>query len=145
MTSSTRFRAAQPRYSVIVYKLFIKKLFPVRELYSSHQLSAWSKRASACASRKRVIVMSGEGSSAVPLSSEAQDAKEMVHQQLMRKMANKMMSEAIEEERQRRMKESEAGEGAERQKAYNQLIVVQEDLVRTINLMRVRAHCRWFN
>ena len=86
--------------------------------------------------------MSGEGSSAVPLSSEAQDAKEMVHQQLMRKMANKMMSEAIEEERQRRMKESEAGEGAERQKAYNQLIVVQEDLVRTINLMRVRAHCR---
>ena len=81
--------------------------------------------------------MSGETSSEVPLSSGAQEAKEMVHQQLMRKMANKMMAEAIEEERQRRIKESEGEEGAERQKAYEQLIVVQEDLVRTINLMRV--------
>lgn len=81
--------------------------------------------------------MSGQVSNEVPLSSEAQEAKEMVHQQLMRKMATKMMAEAIEEERQRRIKESEMEEGAERQKAYNQLIVVQEDLVRTINLMRV--------
>lgn len=81
--------------------------------------------------------MSAEVSSEVPLSNEAQEAKEMVHQQLMRKMANKMMAEAIEEERQRRIKESETEEAAERQKAYNQLILVQEDLVRTINLMRV--------
>lgn len=83
--------------------------------------------------------MSGKVSSEVPLSTEAQEAKEMVHQQLMRKMANKMMAEAIEEERQRRIKESETEEAAERQKAYNQLILVQEDLVRTINLMRVKS------
>ena len=74
----------------------------------------------------------------VPLSKAAQEAKELVHQQLMRTMANRMMAEAIEEERQRRIKEkSESEEGGERQKAYNQLIVVQEDLIRTINLMRV--------
>lgn len=76
-------------------------------------------------------------SSEVPLSSAAQEAKERVHQELMRSMANKMMAEAIEEERQRRIKENEAEDGGERQKAYSQLIVVQEDLVRTINLMRV--------
>lgn len=81
--------------------------------------------------------MSTEGSAEVPLSSGAQEAKEMVHQQLMRKMANKMMAEAVEEERQRRIKESLGEEGGDRQKAYNQLILVQEDLVRTINLMRV--------
>ena len=74
----------------------------------------------------------------VPLSNAAQEAKELVHQQLMRTMANRMMAEAIEEERQRRIKErAESEEGGERQKAYNQLIVVQEDLIRTINLMRV--------
>ena len=81
--------------------------------------------------------MSGEGSTEVPLSNEAQEAKEMVQQQLLRKMATKMMSEAIEEERQRRIKESTGEEGGEREKVYNQLILVQEDLVRTINLMRV--------
>lgn len=80
--------------------------------------------------------MSGEGSVDVPLSSEAQDAKEMVQQQLLRKMAAKVMEAAIEEERQRRIKEGMA-EGGEREKVYNQLILVQEDLLRTINLMRV--------
>ena len=83
--------------------------------------------------------MSGEGSAEVPLSSEAQDAKEMVHQQLLRKMAAKVMDAAIEEERERRIKEgTDAGEeGGEREKVYNQLILVQEDLLRTINSMRV--------
>lgn len=80
--------------------------------------------------------MSGEGSVDVPLSSEAQDAKEMVQQQLLRKMAAKVMETAIEEERQRRIKEGTA-EGGEREKVYNQLILVQEDLLRTMNLMRV--------
>ena len=80
--------------------------------------------------------MSGEGSVDVPLSSEAQDAKEMVQQQLLRKMAAKVMEAAIEEERQRRIKEGTA-EGGEREKVYNQLILVQEDLLRTMNLMRV--------
>ena len=80
-------------------------------------------------------------SSEVPLSSAAQEAKERVHQELMRSMANKMMAEAIEEERQRRIKENEVEDGGERQKAYSQLIVVQEDLVRTINLMRVSFYC----
>lgn len=83
--------------------------------------------------------MSGEGSAEVPLSSEAQDAKEMVHQQLLRKMAAKVMDAAIEEERERRIKEGTGAgeEGGEREKVYNQLILVQEDLLRTINSMRV--------
>lgn len=83
--------------------------------------------------------MSGEGSADVPLSSEAQDAKEMVQQQLLRKMAAKGMEAAIEEERQRRIKEGTGEEAGERQKAYNQLILVQEDLLRTMNSMRVKA------
>ena len=81
--------------------------------------------------------MSREGSADVPLSSEAQDAKEMVQQQLLRKMAAKGMEAAIEEERQRRIKEGTGEEAGERQKAYNQLILVQEDLLRTMNSMRV--------
>lgn len=85
--------------------------------------------------------MSSEGSTEVPLSSDAQDAKEMVQQQLLRKMAAKVMEAAIEEERQRRIKEGTAAaggeEGGEREKVYNQLVLVQEDLLRTMNLMRV--------
>ena len=77
-------------------------------------------------------------SSEVPLSSNAQEAKEMMHQQLMRKMANKMMVAAIEEERQRRIQsEREGEEDAVRRKAFDQLVVVQEDLVRCLNLMKV--------
>lgn len=76
--------------------------------------------------------------SEVPLSSEAQEAKELMQQQLLRKMANKMMAEAIEEERQRRIKqEEEANEDAVRRKAFDQLITVQEDLIHTLNLMKV--------
>lgn len=84
--------------------------------------------------------MSSEGSSEVPLSSEAQEAKEMVQQQLLRKMAAKVMDAAIEEERERRIKEGavQGEQGGEREKVYNQLILVQEDLLRTMNLMRVR-------
>ena len=83
--------------------------------------------------------MSDATSSEVPLSPDAQEAKELMHQQLMRKMANKMMAEAIEEERQRRIKsEQEEEEDAVRRKAVDQLVVVQEDLVRCLNLMRVR-------
>lgn len=53
-------------------------------------------------------------------------------------MANKMMAEAIEEERQRRIKqEEEANEDAVRRKAFDQLITVQEDLIHTLNLMKV--------
>lgn len=77
--------------------------------------------------------------SEVPLSSEAQEAKELMQQQLLRKMANKMMAEAIEEERQRRIKqEEEANEDAVRRKAFDQLITVQEDLIHTLNLMKVK-------
>ena len=84
--------------------------------------------------------MSSEGSVEVPLSSEAQEAKEMVQQQLLRKMAAKVMDAAIEEERERRIKEGtgQGEDGGEREKVYNQLILVQEDLLRTMNLMRVR-------
>lgn len=82
-----------------------------------------------------------ENGSAVPLSEQAQEHKEMMQQELMRSMANKLMAAALEEERQRRIKEME-GQGAEdedsvRRKAYGQLVVVQEDLIRTLNLMKV--------
>ena len=74
----------------------------------------------------------------VPLSADAQDAKELMQQQLLRKMANKMMAEAIEEERQRRIKaELEPEDDTVRRKAFDQLIVVQEDLVRCLNRMKV--------
>ena len=77
-------------------------------------------------------------SNEVPLSANAQEAKEMMHQQLMRKMANKMMAAAIEEERQRRIQsEKEEEEDTVRRKAFDQLVVVQEDLVRCLNLMKV--------
>jgi len=79
-------------------------------------------------------------SNEVPLSANAQEAKEMMHQQLMRKMANKMMAAAIEEERQRRIQsEKEEEEDAVRRKAFDQLVVVQEDLVRCLNLMKVSS------
>lgn len=83
--------------------------------------------------------MSDTTSNEVPLSPDAQEAKELMHQQLMRKMANKMMAEAIEEERQRRIKSEQKDEDdVVRRKAVDQLVVVQEDLVRCLNLMRVR-------
>ena len=82
-----------------------------------------------------------ENGSAVPLSEQAQEHKEMMQQELMRSMASKLMAAALEEERQRRIKEME-GQGKEdedavRKKAYGQLVVVQEDLIRTLNLMKV--------
>ena len=74
----------------------------------------------------------------VPLSPQAQEAKESMHQELMRSMANKMMKTAIEEERQRRIKAmQEEDEDSVKKNAYEQLMVVQEDLVRTLNLMKV--------
>lgn len=77
--------------------------------------------------------------SEVPLSTEAQEAKELMQRELLRKMANKMMSEAIEEERQWRIKAQETqSEDAVKRKALDQIVVVQEDLVRTLNLMKVR-------
>ena len=80
--------------------------------------------------------------SGVPLSSEAQDAKEAMQQQLVRKMALKMLAEAEERERERRIRE--AGEpGAEadtvRQRALEQIVTVQEDLVRALNRMKVSS------
>lgn len=77
--------------------------------------------------------------SEVPLSTEAQEAKELMQRELLRKMANKMMAAAIEEERQWRIKAQETQtEDVVKQKALDQIVVVQEDLVRTLNLMKVR-------
>lgn len=77
---------------------------------------------------------------AVPLSSAAQDAKEAMQQQLVRKMAVKMLAEAEEQERERRVKEaSVAVDDAVRQRALDQIITVQEDLVRALNRMKVRG------
>ena len=79
-----------------------------------------------------------KAASEVPLSSDAQEAKELMQQQLLRKMANKMMSEAIEDERQRRIKlQEQANEDTVRSKAFDQLITVQEDLIHTLNLIKV--------
>ena len=74
----------------------------------------------------------------VPLSSEAQEAKELMQRELLRKMANKMMVTAIEEERQLRIKAQETEtDDVVKQKALDQIVIVQEDLVRTLNLMKV--------
>ena len=82
----------------------------------------------------------------VPLSPAAQDAKEAMHHEFLRTMAQKMIASAIEEERARRIKElkelqnpSSNPEDADSVKvnAYEQLTVVQEDLVRSFNLMKV--------
>ena len=79
----------------------------------------------------------GEGS--VPLSDAAQDAKEAMQQQLVRKMALKMLAEAEEQERERRVQEAgrPPAEDAVRQRALDQIITVQEDLVRALNRMKV--------
>ena len=76
----------------------------------------------------------------VPLSSEAQDAKEAMQQQLVRKMALKMLAEAEEQERERRVQEAgkPPGDDAVRQRALDQIVTVQEDLVRALNRMKVR-------
>lgn len=55
---------------------------------------------------------------------------------LMRQVALKMLAAVEEEERARRITE-EAQENALKSVAYDKLISVQEDLVRTINLMQV--------
>ena len=82
-----------------------------------------------------------EAQKSVPLSNEAQDAKEMMQQQLVRKMAVKMIAEAEEKERQRRIQEEKEPhpEDAVRKRALDQIITVQEDLVRALNRMKVRA------
>lgn len=73
-----------------------------------------------------------------PLSPEAQTAKEQMQEQLMRTMAAKIVDNAAEEERQRRVKEKLSVEEEElRSKAYDKLILVQEDLVRYVNQMKV--------
>lgn len=78
----------------------------------------------------------------VPLSMEAQDAKEAMQQQLVRKMALKMLAEAEERERERRIQEAgkAPGDDVVRQRALDQIIAVQEDLVRALNRMKVGGY-----
>ena len=79
-----------------------------------------------------------EQKSESPLTSEAQVAKDEMQEQLMRKMAAQVVDKAAEEERQRRVKEKLSVEEQElRSKAYDKLILVQEDLVRYVNQMKV--------
>lgn len=80
--------------------------------------------------------------SEVPLSEQAQEAKEVMQRELLRSMARKMMAAAVEDERERRIKEMQSQgspdeEDVVKRNAYEQLMVVQEDLVRTLNLMKV--------
>lgn len=83
--------------------------------------------------------------SEVPLSPKAQDAKEAMHQEFLRSMSQKVMAAVIEEERARRIKELEElqspkspeDEDTVRKNAFEQLMIVQEDLVRSLNLMKV--------
>ena len=77
-------------------------------------------------------------SEAAPLSNDAQDAKELMQEQLLRKMALKMVAAAEEDERARRISE-EAHPDTQKNAAYDKLIVVQEDLVRTLNLLKVSS------
>ena len=90
--------------------------------------------------------MATEQNGDVPLSGEAQEAKELMQRELLRSMASKMMAAAIEEERQRRIQEQEdlkkqsESEDAVRRNAYEQLMTVQEDLIRSLNLMKVSVN-----
>lgn len=78
------------------------------------------------------------GDSEVPLSPEAQDAKESMHRQFLRTMANKMYAAAQEEERERRIKEQQQpNDDIVKKKAFEDLMRVQEDMVRAINVMKV--------
>ena len=76
--------------------------------------------------------------SEVPLSPKAQEAKESMQRQLMRTMASKMYAAAQEEERARRIKESqEPDDDLVKKKAFEDLMQVQEDMVRAVNVMKV--------
>lgn len=80
------------------------------------------------------------GESEVPLSPKAQEAKESMQRQLLRTMASKMYATAQEEERARRIKESqEQDDDLVKKKAFQDLMCVQEDLVRAVNVMKVSA------
>lgn len=81
-----------------------------------------------------------EKKSKSPLTPEAQVAEEEMQEQQLRKMAAKIVDNAAEEERQRRVKEKLSVEEQElRNKAYDKLILVQEDLVRYVNQMKVSS------
>ena len=75
----------------------------------------------------------------VPLSPQAQDAKENMQRQLLRTMANKMYASAVEEERKRRVEEmqNDQGDDSVKRRALESLTKVQEDMVRAINVMKV--------
>lgn len=73
---------------------------------------------------------------APPSNSAAQEKTELEPEQLLRSMAQKMVAAAEEEERERRIRE-EISDTHLKDDVYNQLTVVQEDLVRSINLLRV--------
>ena len=80
----------------------------------------------------------------VPLSAAAQEAKEAMQRQLLRTMASKMYATAQEEERARRVKEMkesspETDEDQVKKKAFEDLMRVQEDIVRAVNVMKVRC------
>lgn len=83
------------------------------------------------------------GDSSVPLSPEAQDAKESMQRQLLRTMANKMYAAAQEVERARRIKEMQKpDDDLVKKKAFEDLMRVQEDMVRAINVMKVSSSCK---
>ncbi len=65
-----------------------------------------------------------------------EDKLDPAQEQLLRQVALKMLATVEEEERARRINE-ETQENALKSAAYDKLISVQEDLVRTINLLKV--------
>ena len=70
---------------------------------------------------------------------DAQEREEIdqAQEQLLRQMALKMVATLEEEERTRRISE-EAQENPAKNATYDKLIMVQEDLLRTISLMKVQ-------
>ena len=72
-------------------------------------------------------------------AADAQDREEIdqAQEQLLRQMALKMVAAAEEEERARRISE-EAQENPAKNATFDKLIMVQEDLLRTISLMKVQ-------
>lgn len=69
-------------------------------------------------------------------SESAQEAKEQMQQQLLAQFAGKMVAELEEDERRRRVEEHSKPDEV-REAVYGRLIVVQEDLLRCLNLLKV--------
>ena len=74
-----------------------------------------------------------------------QEKKVAVHEELLHKAAAKQVDSDADKERERRIEESKeenSDVNVERKKTYDRLVTVQEDLLKTIQRMKVRERER---